>query len=90
MSNKQRLPMTRMMDSIEFVLSNMRQSATPEQLALVQSLKDNAEYLLKAERSHIVKAAEHYLERIQKDRDTEEMWRVRLTGKEYLKATYEL
>lgn len=82
--------MTRMLDSIEFVLSNMRQSATPEQLALVQSLKDNAEYLLKAERSHIVKAAEHYLERIQKDRETEEMWRVRLTGIEYLRATYEL
>jgi hypothetical protein len=82
--------MTRMLNSIEFVLSNMRQSATPEQLALVQSLKDNAEYLLKAERSHIVKAADQYLERIQKDRDTEEMWRVRLTGKEYLKTTYEL
>ena len=82
--------MTRMLDSIDFVLSNMRQSATPEQLALVQSLKDNAEYLLKAERSHIVKAADHYLERIKKDRNTEEMWRVRLTGIEYLKSTYEL
>jgi hypothetical protein len=80
--------MSRMMDSIEFVLSNMRQSATPEQLALIQSLKDNAEYLLKAERSHIVKAAEHYLERIEKDKETEEMWRVRLTGIEYLRVTY--
>jgi hypothetical protein len=82
--------MTRMMDSIEFVLSNMRQSATPEQIALVQSLKDNAEYLLKAERSHLIKAADHYLEKIRKDKETKEEWRVRLTGIEYLKATYEL
>lgn len=82
--------MTRMLDSIEFVMSNMRQSSTPEQIALIQSLKDNAEYLLKAERSHIVKAADHYLERIEKDRETKEEWRVRLTGREYLKVTYEL
>jgi hypothetical protein len=82
--------MTRMLDSIEFVLSNMRQSASPEQIALVQSLKDNAEYLLKAEKSHMIKAAEHYHERMEKDKETGEQWRVRLTGKEYLKTTYEL
>jgi len=82
--------MTRVLDSIEYVLSNMRQSATPEQIALVQSLKDNAQYLLKTEVSHIVKAADHYLERMEKDKETGEQWRVRLTGREYLKVTYEL
>lgn len=81
--------MARMLQSVDFVLANMRQSASAHDIALIQALRDDARRLLKAEVSHIMIASEHTHEYIKTD-ETGDKWTVRLNGKEYIEKIYEI